>query len=142
MLFLCLCYFEGDAPARVGKASGRNDRKNRRLYGAGAIIMEGDIGSPDLGVVIRGSGDTLEFAEGPFRKADAQVGAFFLVHAGTIAEAAEIVSNHPSIHRRRRRGRGIEVRPIDAYDLPGRPNGRAHQAASRRSPFGSYRTSL
>jgi hypothetical protein len=51
--------------------------------------------------------------DGPYAETDEPLGAFFMIEAEDMDEAAEVASKHPGAHLGRYFGGGIEVRPID-----------------------------
>ncbi|MBX3560351.1 MAG: hypothetical protein KF780_00915 [Sphingomonas sp.] len=115
MLFLCLCYFDRDAP--VDRDTGRHAPSGRDR--ANAVIIEGQIGESGLSLTVGGS-RAARREDGLPAEGEARVGAFLLVHAETIDEAAEVALKHPPLGYRRH-GAGIEIQPIDTYEIPGRP---------------------
>lgn len=127
MLFLCLCYFDRDAPGSL--AGGR--RVWRRGDPEGTVIIEGQVGKRGLSLAARAGGRTACPGANGLAESDTRVGAFLLVHAETIDEAAIIAAKHPSLGRAKH-GAGIEIRPIDAFEMPGRVKRRARAANAGR----------
>ena len=60
----------------------------------------------------------VSITDGPYAETKEQVGAFFIVEAGDLDEAARIASKHPAAVLGEQVGWGVEVRPIDYWDAP------------------------
>ena len=54
--------------------------------------------------------------DGPFAETKEQIGAFFIIEARDLDEAAEVASLHPAARLGENVGWAIEVRPIDHFE--------------------------
>lgn len=112
MKFLLLLH--GDATAEA--AMTHDERRaivdqhiafGRHLAARGARILGEALGPPEAGRTIRFDGDSLLVTDGPFLETKEALGGFYVLEAGTIEEATELVRPVP-----RSPGLVAELRPI------------------------------
>lgn len=122
MHFLCVCYYDADAFARLqpedfkklGEICGPHDA---RLKASGKVSLIGSLSLPNDFRTLRAkkNGEMSDEA-GPYEQTKEPFGAFFIVEAENMDEAVRIARLHPGTHLGDMLAGGIEVRPIEMLD--------------------------
>ena len=102
---------EADA-AEIGRICGPRDQELRET---GKKLLDASLALPQQTKVIRPGEGGPVVSEGPYVSTPEPLGAFFVVEAENLDEAAKIASIHPGAHLGKFFGGGIEVRPIDHF---------------------------
>lgn len=124
MKFLCLCYYESAAFARLGPddfaaIGALCAPHDAALKASGHVEMIGSLGMPDSYRALRVEQGRVIDAAGPYAPTPEPFGAFFIIDAATMEGAVEIARLHPGTHLGDRMSRGgIEVRPIETLETP------------------------
>ena len=121
MKFLCLGYYDEkkfDAmPKDEVDAPVRNCRTHDEgLHQSGHLIAVASLGPTRTTKSVRPKQGKASVTDGPFAETKEQIGAFFIIEARDLDEAAEVASLHPAAHLGEQVGWGIEVRPIDHFE--------------------------
>jgi hypothetical protein len=120
MKYLCLCYYDlakftaltEAQMAELGRICGPRDQQ---LKETGRKVLDASLAMPGETKVIRPGEGGPVVSDGPYASTPEPLGAFFIVEADTLDEAAEIAAIHPSTHLGHILAGGIEVRPIDHF---------------------------
>jgi len=123
MKFLCLAYyeekkFEALSKAEVDAIVSQCHAHDDALKQSGHLISVASLGPTRTTKSVRPRNGKPSVTDGPFAETKEQIGAFFLIEAGDLAEATEVASRHPAAHLGEHVGWGIEVRPIDFFLQP------------------------
>ena len=121
MKFLCVCYYDADAFAKlqpadfekVGEICAPHDA---RLKASGKVSLIGSLGMPNDFRTLRVRNGQVTDESGPFEQTKEPFGAFFIVEAENMDEAVRIARLHPGTHLGEVFGGGIEIRPIDFFE--------------------------
>lgn len=117
MKFLCLCYYS----TQEWNAMTAEDRQrlaevcapyDRALADSGHLELVGSVGLPEHSRTLVADGPTATLRDGPFRRTEEPIGAFFLINAADMDEAVEIARLHPAAHIGHLFSGGIEIRPV------------------------------
>ena len=118
MKFLCLCYYDTDAfakltaeeAAKIAPACKPHDEK---LMATGKVAIVGSLAFPDQwAFFVPGRGEQA----GPYAKTSKQAGAFLIVEAKDMEEAKKVASLHPAANFGEHLGFAVEVRPCETYE--------------------------
>ena len=123
MKFLCLGYYDEkkfDAlPKDEVDALVRNCRAHdEALHRSGRLIAVASLGPTRATKSVRPKQGKALVTDGPFAETKEQIGAFFIIEARDLDEAAEVASLHPAARLGENVGWAIEVRPIDHFEQP------------------------
>jgi len=123
MKFLCLAYYDEkrfDAlPKDEIDALVRNCRAHdEALHRSGRLIAVASLGPTRATKSVRPKQGKALVTDGPFAETKEQIGAFFIIEARDLDEAAEVASLHPAARLGENVGWAIEVRPIDHFEQP------------------------
>src|SRR5262245_20941022 len=92
--------------------------RDQQLRETGRKVADGSLAMPHDAKVIRPGADGRPvISNGPYVSTPEPLGAFFIVEAETLDEAAEIASLHPGAHLGHVIAGGIEVRPLDMFSV-------------------------
>lgn len=121
MKFLCLCHYDLTAFSGFGptefEAMGRICAPHdEALKASGKVSMVGSLGMPDGFRTLRADRDGTTVSDGPYAETNEPFGAFFIVEADSLDEAAGIARLHPGTHLGHLCRGGIEIRPIDRLE--------------------------
>jgi hypothetical protein len=120
MKFLCIGYYDekkfdalpkADVDALVRKCQTHDEA----LRKSGHLILVASLAPTQTTTSIRPKNGKPSATDGPFTETKEQIGAFFIIEARDLDEAAEVASHHPAAHLGEHVGWGIEVRPIDYF---------------------------
>ncbi|HET6157866.1 MAG TPA: YciI family protein [Dongiaceae bacterium] len=122
MKYLCLCYydlakFNALTEAQMAELGRICPPRDQQLKETGRKVLDASLAMPHEVRVIRPSDAGPVFSEGPYVSTPEPLGAFFIVEAETLDEAAKIAAIHPGAHLGHILAGGIEVRPIDHFSL-------------------------
>src|SRR5688572_22109841 len=120
MKYLCLAYynekkFEALPKAEFGAIVAQCKAYDDRLHATGAVQLVASLAAPGTSKSIKPMGGKPMVTDGPFAETKEQIGAFFIIEAASLEEAAERASMHPAAHLGEAVGWGIEVRPIEFF---------------------------
>jgi len=118
--YLCLCYYDvakfnaltDDQLAELGRICGPRDQQ---LKETGRKVLDASLALPHETKVIRPGERGPAVSDGPYVATSEPLGAFFIVEADTLDDAAKIATIHPGAHLGHILAGGIEVRPIDQF---------------------------
>lgn len=121
MKFLCVCYYDAEAFAKlqpadfqkVGEICAPHDA---RLKASGKVSLIGSLALPNDFRTLRARKDAVTDEAGPYEQTKEPWGAFFIVDAENMDEAIRIARLHPGTHLGEMFGGGIEVRPIEMLE--------------------------
>jgi len=121
MKFLCLCHYDLDKFSRLGPAEFEELGRicaplDEALKASGKASLVGSLGTPEQFRVLRADGDGVTSEDGPYFETREPFGAFFIVEAESMDEAAELARLHPTTHTSHLMGGGIEIRPIEQLE--------------------------
>lgn len=117
--FLVMLYDDQDAmamwealtPEEIERIMGEYGEWHDRLSARG-LLVAGDKLVDGTGRVLRGKGDALRIADGPFSEAKEVVGGYFVLEAADLDAAAELARDCPHLEY----GGMISIREIDPTD--------------------------
>ena len=123
MKYLCLAYYDErkfDALPKdeLDALVTRCKTHDRALRESGSLRLVGSLARPKDSKSIRPQKGCAIVTDGPYAETKEQIGAFFIVEANDLAEAAAQASKHPAAVLGDEVGWGIEVRPIEYFDQP------------------------
>ena len=121
MKFLCLCYYDVDALARltpterreIGEACAPHDAA---LRATGKVEAQGSLSLPDTWVHFVAKQGRPTMLQGPYLKGSRQVGAFFILEADSQEEAQAVASKHAAANYGEEIGFAVEVRRCDHFE--------------------------
>ena len=90
---------------------------DEELRKSGHLVIQASLGSPRATITVRPSNGRPSVTDGPFAETKEQVGGFFIIEARDLNEAIRVASKHPAAHLGEQVGWGIEVRPIEMYEV-------------------------
>ncbi|MEO8430807.1 MAG: YciI family protein [Acidobacteriota bacterium] len=125
MKYLCICHYETrkyealtpEDLEELGKECAPHDAA---LHGSGHLDLVGSLALPSESRTIRPGESGPRVTPGPYAQTPEPFGAFFVIEARDLDEAVAVASNHPGAHLGRFLGGGIEVRPIESFERPGK----------------------
>jgi hypothetical protein len=109
--------FEALPEAELAALVSECPKYDAALRGTGKLVLSASLGSARDAKSMRPRSGGVSVTDGPFAEAKELVGGFFIIEAGDASEAVAVASNHPAAHLGERVGWGIEVRPIEGFDL-------------------------
>jgi hypothetical protein len=123
MKYLCLAYydekkFDALAPADEQALVSQCREHDAALRASGRMLAVASLAATRVSRSIRPRNGKPLVTDGPYAETKEQIGAFFIVEADDLNEAAQIASKHPAALLGERVGWGVEVRPIDYWDAP------------------------
>ena len=123
MKFLCLAYYDAKAFAaaprdEVAAITSQCAQHDRALRDSGGLLAVASLAQPAIAKSLRPRKGATMVTDGPYAETKEQLGAFFVVEATSLDDAARIASLHPAARVGERLGWGIEVRPIEMWDAP------------------------
>jgi len=121
MKYLCICYYDAEAFAklqpsdfeRLGRICEPHDA---RLKASGKVPLVGSLSLPSEFRTLRVRNSTVTEESGPYAQSKEPFGAFFIVDAENMDEAVRIARLHPGTHIGEIFGGGIEIRPIEMLE--------------------------
>lgn len=122
MQFLCACYYDADAFAKLqpedfkklGEICAPHDA---RLKASGKVSLIGSLALPNEFRTLRAKKNGAVTDEpGPYEQTKEPFGAFFIVEAENMDEAVRIARLHPGTHLGDMMAGGIEIRPIESLE--------------------------
>lgn len=121
MNFLCLCYYDTEAFARLSasdaKAIGPScEPHDRALRATEKLVIQGSLASPDTWVHFVPGDERPVEQSGSYIQGSRQAGAFFIVKADTADEAKHVASKHAAANFGKHLGFAVEVRACDTYE--------------------------
>lgn len=125
MKYLCLAYYDEEKFAALSQADlealeGRCAPYDGALRESGHLIAQASLGPTRASTTLRPRGGRPSVTDGPFTETKEQVGGFFIIEARDLNEALLVASKHPAAHLGEQLGWGIEVRPVEGWEQPGR----------------------
>jgi hypothetical protein len=122
MKYLCLAYYDERAFEALPKAEldaivSRCPEHDEALRASGHLVVQASLGAPRTSAALRPRSGRPAVTDGPFIETKEQVGGFFVIEARDLNEAIRVASKHPAAHLGERVGWGIEVRPIERFDM-------------------------
>jgi hypothetical protein len=120
MKFLSLCYYDlarftALTEAQMAELGRICSPRDQQLKETGRKVLDASLAMPHETKVIRPGESGPVVSDGPYASTPEPLGAFFIVEADTLDEAAKIAAIHPSAHLGHILAGGIEVRPIDHF---------------------------
>ena len=121
MKFLCLCYYDTDAfakldPAELAKIPAACKPHDERLKATGRVAVIGSLAFPEKWSTFVPKNGRPVHSAGPYTAATKQAGAFFIVEARDMEEAKEVAAKHPAANFGENLGFAVEVRPCELYE--------------------------
>lgn len=122
MKFLCACYYEADAFAKLQPADFKKLGEicaphDARFKASGKVSLIGSLALPNDFRTLRAKKNGVVTDEpGPYEQTKEPFGAFFIVEAENMDEAVRIARLHPGTHLGEMLGGGIEIRPIEMLE--------------------------
>ena len=121
MKFLCLCYYDTAAFAKLTQAEMAKippacKPHDERLKATGKVSMIGSLAEPSAWSTFVPKDGKPHHVAGPCTSGTKQAGAFFIVEASDMAQAREVASKHPAANFGEHLGFAVEVRPCDRYE--------------------------
>lgn len=121
MKFLCACYYDADAFARLQPADFQKLGEicaphDARLKASGKVSLIGSLSLPKDFRTLRVKNSAVTDESGPYEQTKEPFGAFFIVEAENMDEAVRIARLHPSTHLGEIMDGGIEIRPIEMLE--------------------------
>jgi len=120
MKFLCLGYydekkFDALPKAEVDALVRECHTHDEALRNSGYLVLVASLAATRDTASIRPKHGVPTVTDGPFAETKEQIGAFFIVEASDLAEAAKVAAMHPAARLGEHVGWGVEVRPIDHF---------------------------
>ena len=120
MKFLCLGYydekkFDALPKAEVDALVRKCQTHDEALRNSGHLILVASLAPTRKTASVRPKNGQPSVTDGPFAETKEQIGAFFIIEARDLDEAARVASQHPAAHLGEQVGWGVEVRPIDYF---------------------------
>ena len=121
MKFLCLCYYDAAAFARLAPAEAAKippacKPHDERLKATGKVPVVGSLSFPEKWSTYVPRHGKPEHRPGPYTDSTKQAGAFFIVEAKDMEEARQVASRHPAANFGEELGFAVEVRPCELYE--------------------------
>jgi hypothetical protein len=121
MKFLCLCYYDTAAfarltPAEAAKIPPACKPHDERLKATGKVPVVGSLSFPEKWSTFVPRHGKPEHRPGPYTDSTKQAGAFFIVEAKDMEEAKQVASKHPAANFGEELGFAVEVRPCERYE--------------------------
>jgi hypothetical protein len=121
MKFLCLCYYDTAAFARLSaeeaaKIEPACKPHDARLKATGKVKVVGSLAWPEQWSSFVPKNGKPEHRAGAYTDGTRQAGAFFIVEAKDIEEAKAVASKHPAANFGEELGFAVEVRPCELYE--------------------------
>jgi hypothetical protein len=121
MKFLCLCYYDTAAFARmspeeaakIGPACKPHDA---RLKATGKVVVTASLAFPERWTTFVPRNGKPQQRPGAYTDSTCQAGAFFIVEAKDVEEAREVASKHAAANFGEALGFAVEVRPCETYE--------------------------
>lgn len=122
MKYLCLAYYDTEkfdalSPAELQNLVSQCPARDKALQATGALMLSASLGDTKETRRIRPKNGWPAVTDGPFVETREQVGGFFIIEAESMEGALRIASEHPAATLGESVGWGIEVRPIDFFEL-------------------------
>lgn len=122
MKYLCLAYYDEGKFERLPRAEldaivSQCATHDETLRKSGRLIAVGSLASPRDSISLRPKAGQPIVTDGPYAEAKEAIGAFFLIEAADRDEAVRIASMHPAARLGEAVGWGVELRPVDRYDV-------------------------
>src|SRR5918999_3184202 len=121
MKFLCLCYYDTAAfakldAAELAKIPPACKPHDERLKATGKVPIVGSLSFPEKWASFVPRNGRPEYSGGPYTSSTKQAGAFFIVEARDMEEAKEIASKYPAANFGEHPGFAVELRPCELYE--------------------------
>jgi hypothetical protein len=121
MKYLCLCYYDTDAFARLDEAEGAAIGKACRphdeaLKATGKLVVQGSLALPDAWCHFVPKDGRPQMKAGPYLDGPRQAGAFFIIEADTVEAAQAAASKHAAANYGERLGFAVEMRACEMYE--------------------------
>jgi hypothetical protein len=121
MKFLCACYYDADAFAKLqpvdfqklGEICAPHDA---RFKASGKVSVIGSLSLPKDFRTLRVKNSVVTDEAGPYEQTKEPFGAFFIVDAENMDEAVRVARLHPGTHIGEIMDGGIEIRPIEMLE--------------------------
>jgi hypothetical protein len=120
MKFLCLCYYDTAAlaklsPAEAAKIPPACKPHDERLKATGKVPIIGSLAFPEKWITFVPKDGKPHEIPGPYTSGTKQAGAFFIVEAKDMEEARQVACKHPAANFGEHLGFAVEVRPSELY---------------------------
>lgn len=127
MKYVCLCYYDPNVANALSPGESQELAVTCKPHyeaweKTGKLVALGGLSDPQAWKTIRPT-DTPDnvngqpiIADGPYLSSGHRIGAFFIVEAQDINEAAEVAARHPTAHTGRFLGGGIEVCVCEGFE--------------------------
>jgi hypothetical protein len=121
MKFLCLCYYDTAAFARISpeeaaKIEPACKPHDARLKATGKVPVIGSLAFPEKWSSFVPRNGKPEHRPGPYPDSTDQAGAFVIVEAKDMEEARQVAAKHPAANFGEELGFAVEVRPCELYE--------------------------
>lgn len=122
MKYLCLAYYDTEkfdalSPSELQALVSQCPPRDKALHATGALVLSASLGDTRETRRIRPKNGWPAVMDGPFVETREQVGGFFIIEAESMEEALRIASEHPAATLGESVGWGIEVHPIEFFEL-------------------------
>jgi hypothetical protein len=119
--FLCLCYYDTEAFARISAEAAAKIEPackphDASLKATGKVKIIGSLAFPQQWSTFVPATGAPEHRAGPYTGDTKQAGAFFIVEANDMEEARRVASKHPAANFGAHLGFAVEVRPCEVYE--------------------------
>ena len=117
MKFLCVCYYDAASFASFTEADFKRIRDicaphDEGFKASGKVRLIGSLALPNQFRTMRADANGVNVTDGPYVETPEPFGAFFIIEADDMDEAAKVARLHPGTHLGAMMKGGIEIRPI------------------------------
>jgi hypothetical protein len=121
MKYLCLCYYDADAfaklsPEEVANIAPACKPHDANLKATGKVEVIGSLAMPDQWTTFVPRNGKPQAASGAYLKDPNMAGAFFIIEAKDAEEARQVAAKHPAANFGENLGFAVEVRPCASYE--------------------------
>ena len=121
MKFLCLCYYDTEAFAKLDAAEAAKiapacKPHDANLKATGKLLVQGSLSDPQQWSYLVPKDGKPQPASGPYLETTRQAGAFFIIEADTPGEAQRVASKHAAANYGEHLGFAVEVRGCELYE--------------------------
>ena len=123
MKYLCLCYYDQQkldalSPSDIEELREACEPHDEMLRNSSHVVAIASLAVPAESITIRPGEYAPSIELKPYSGTTEPLGAFFILEAESLDKATEVASRHPGAHVGAYLGGGIEIRPIDVFEVP------------------------